>query len=42
MTAIAAALACLACAMPAHAIEIDTGNPDVVLRWDNTLRYNLG
>lgn len=23
-------------------MEIDTGNPDVVLRWDNTLRYNLG
>ena len=36
MTATAAALACLACAMPAHAAEIDTGNPDVVLRWDNT------
>jgi hypothetical protein len=26
----------------AQAIEIDTGNPDAVLRWDNTLRYNLG
>ncbi|RZL89667.1 MAG: DUF1302 domain-containing protein [Variovorax sp.] len=23
-------------------MEINTGNPDVVLRWDNTLRYNLG
>ncbi|MEJ8821589.1 DUF1302 domain-containing protein [Variovorax humicola] len=37
-----AALALIAVALPAHAMEIDTGNPDVVLRWDNTLRYNLG
>ena len=37
-----AALALLAIAAPAHSMEIDTGNPDVVLRWDNTLRYNLG
>lgn len=22
--------------------EIDTGNPDLKLRWDNTVRYNLG
>lgn len=27
---------------PVHAVEIDTGNPDRVLRFDNTLRYNLG
>ncbi|MDD2058498.1 DUF1302 domain-containing protein [Pseudomonas sp. GD03860] len=26
----------------AHAIAIDTGNPDVQVRWDNTIRYNLG
>jgi hypothetical protein len=26
----------------ANAFEIDTGNPDVVVRWDNTARYNLG
>jgi len=26
----------------ARAFEIDTGNPDVSLRWDNTVRYNLG
>lgn len=26
----------------AHAFEIDTGNPDVTLRWDNTFRYNYG
>jgi hypothetical protein len=26
----------------AHAFEIDTGNEDLVMRWDNTVRYNLG
>jgi uncharacterized protein DUF1302 len=26
----------------ASAFEIDTGNPDVTVRWDNTVRYNLG
>lgn len=26
----------------ANAIEISTGNPDIVVRWDNTLRYNYG
>lgn len=26
----------------AHAFEIDTGNPDLTARWDNTVRYNLG
>ena len=26
----------------AHAFDIDTGNPDVQMRWDNTVRYNLG
>lgn len=31
-----------ALASPARAIEIDTGNPDAVLRWDNTARYNYG
>jgi hypothetical protein len=36
--AVAAALA----AGSAQAFEIDTGNPDVSLRWDNTFRYNLG
>jgi hypothetical protein len=24
----------------AHAIEIDTGNPDLNVRWDNTVKYN--
>src|SRR5437868_1107182 len=37
-----AALALLALASTSRAMEIDTGNPDVVLRWDNTVRYNLG
>ncbi|MGO4391317.1 DUF1302 domain-containing protein [Variovorax sp. M-6] len=42
-TAVASAtLALLTLAAPVHSMEIDTGNPDVVLRWDNTLRYNLG
>lgn len=39
-----AALVCLGCmsAAPSMAVEFDTGNPDVVLRWDNTVRYNYG
>ena len=32
----------LASAGTAGAFEIDTGNPDLSLRWDNTIRYNLG
>lgn len=37
--ALAAALA--ACALaPAHAFELDLGNPDLSLRWDNSLRLN--
>src|SRR5437867_9445460 len=28
--------------IPAHAVEIDMGNPDLQVRGDNTLRYNLG
>ena len=38
--AIASALA-LWCGV-APAAEFDVGNPDLKLRWDNTLRYNLG
>ncbi len=26
----------------AQAFEIETGNPDLAVRWDNTVRYNLG
>jgi hypothetical protein len=28
--------------MPVHAFEVDVGNPDVTVRWDNTVRYNVG
>ena len=41
----AAALAVAAAfALPgaARAFEIQTGNPDISVRWDNTIRYNLG
>jgi hypothetical protein len=38
--AVAAALASFAGG--AYAFEIDTGNPDIAMRWDNTFRYNLG
>ncbi len=34
-------MASLAATGSAAAVEIDTGNPDVVLRWDNTIRVNL-
>jgi hypothetical protein len=27
---------------PASAFQIDTGNPDVAMRWDNTVKYNAG
>lgn len=27
---------------PVWAFNIDTGNPDIELRWDNTVRYNAG
>jgi hypothetical protein len=36
--AVAAGLA----AGSAQAFEIDTGNEDLTMRWDNTLRYNVG
>src|SRR5262245_381942 len=32
----------LAVAGTAHAFDIDVGNPDIQMRWDNTVRYNLG
>src|SRR4051794_38067685 len=37
-----AVVAMLAAAGGARAFDIDTGNPDIALRWDNTVRYNLG
>ena len=37
------ALAILAASMPvAHAVEVDTGNPDWSVRFDNTVKYNYG
>jgi hypothetical protein len=27
---------------PAAALQVDTGNPDLQLRWDNTLKYSAG
>jgi hypothetical protein len=39
----AAALAlCAGTWMSAHAFEFDTGNDDLQVRWDNTVRYNFG
>jgi hypothetical protein len=36
-------LAAAICALgTAHAGEIDTGNPDLSVRWDNTVKYNYG
>ncbi len=32
----------LAASGAAQAFEIDTGNDDLAMRWDNTVRYNLG
>ncbi|RZU02409.1 DUF1302 domain-containing protein [Rivibacter subsaxonicus] len=42
ITAVAtAALAALLATGGAQAFEIDTGNPDIAIRWDNTVRANL-
>ncbi|WP_193073429.1 DUF1302 domain-containing protein [Pseudomonas sp. FME51] len=32
----------LVCVNNIQAAEFDTGNPDLIGRWDNTIRYNLG
>jgi Protein of unknown function (DUF1302) len=41
--AVALAIASLfAAPFAAEAFEIDTGNPDIAMRWDNTVRYNIG
>src|SRR5512142_492816 len=32
----------LAVAGSARAMDIPVGNPDIAVRWDNTVRYNLG
>jgi len=36
----AAVLAMVAGMGTAHAVQFDVGNPDVAIRWDNTIRYN--
>jgi hypothetical protein len=41
MTVIGAAVAALLSG-PAVAFQIDTGDPELQVRWDNTVRYNLG
>src|SRR5262249_52804067 len=40
--AAAAALTAALAGGSALAFEFDTGNPDVSIRWDNTVRYNVG
>ncbi|HEY1092589.1 MAG TPA: DUF1302 domain-containing protein [Burkholderiaceae bacterium] len=42
LTPLAAAVLCSLALAPAQAVELPTGNPDAVLRLDNTLRYSLG
>lgn len=39
LSAIAAAVAVLA-SSPASAFQIDSGNPDVTMSWDNTVKYS--
>jgi hypothetical protein len=38
----AAVISAFAVPNVATAFEIDVGNPDLQMRWDNTIRYNLG
>ncbi|MDM0047421.1 DUF1302 domain-containing protein [Variovorax sp. J22R115] len=38
----AALVLCAGTWLSANAFEIDTGNDDLQVRWDNTVRYNLG
>ena len=41
-TSLAAAATLVLAAAPVQAFELDTGNPDLSVRWDNTPRINLG
>jgi hypothetical protein len=41
LTAVAAAILAMAPIGVAHAFQFDTGNEDLSIRWDNTVRYNL-
>jgi hypothetical protein len=38
---VAVAAAAMCAAGGASALEFNTGNPDLAVRWDNTVRYNL-
>ena len=38
----ALAVAVMVAASSVSAVEVDVGNPDIRMRWDNTVRYNLG
>lgn len=42
LTLLAVAIAAFSDAGSALAESIDVGNPDIQLRWDNTVRYNIG
>jgi hypothetical protein len=39
--AVSGAIAVLGAAGIAHAFDINAGSPDLTIRWDNTVRYNL-
>jgi hypothetical protein len=38
----AIAFAAMVLSLPVHGMPIDVGNPDLTVRWDNTVRLNLG
>lgn len=42
LTRLSVSVAIAASAGSVAALPIDVGNPDIELRWDNTVRYNLG
>ena len=42
LSAAVAALVGYALAPHATAIELETGNPDLKIRWDNQVRYSVG
>jgi hypothetical protein len=42
LAVLAASVGCALAPGVVDAMEIDTGNPDVAIRFDNTIRYNLG
>jgi hypothetical protein len=41
-TSVTAVVVALGTINAAQAMEINSGNPDIELRWDNTVRYNIG